>query len=50
MQALKSKLLTNAAPWHYTAYCLSFMTYGCVITGLGPLIPYLSAETGHLET
>lgn len=47
MDLLKNKLSTNLAPKHFLAYSLSFMAYGCVITGLGPLVPYLAAETGN---
>lgn len=50
MEQLKVKLASNLAPKHFLAYSLSFMGYGCVITGLGPLIPYLAALTGNPET
>jgi hypothetical protein len=46
MEAIKAKIKTNLAFSHYLAYCASFIGYGCVITGLGPLIPYFSALTG----
>ena len=47
MENLKSKLKSNKAPYHYIAYSLSYITYGGIITGIGPLVPYLSAITGH---
>lgn len=50
MDTLKTKLSSNLAPKHFFAYSLSFMAYGCVITALGPLVPYLAAETGNSET
>lgn len=43
MDSLTAKIPINHAPKHFIAYSLSFMAYGCVITGLGPLIPYLAA-------
>ena len=42
MKVIKDKIATNLAFTHYLAYCASFLGYGCVITGLGPLIPYLA--------
>lgn len=50
MDILRKKLGSNKAPYHYLTYCLSFITYGGIITGIGPLVPYLSAITGHVET
>lgn len=42
MKNIKLKLASNHAPMHFIAYSLSFMAYGCAITSLGPLVPYLS--------
>ncbi len=28
--------------YHFIAYCISFIGYGAIFTGLGPLIPYLA--------
>lgn len=35
---------------YFFLYSASYLGYGSLITGLGPLIPYLSAETGIIET
>lgn len=35
---------------YFLIYSASYLGYGTIITGLGPLIPYLSAETGIVET
>lgn len=35
---------------YFFLYSISFLIYGASISGLGPFIPYLSAETGILET
>jgi len=42
MQGLRKKLASGRKPFHIVAYCASFLGLGCIITGLGPLIPYLS--------
>ncbi len=36
--------------YHFMAYCISFIGYGAIFTGLGPLIPYLAEKQGVLET
>lgn len=38
---------TNQAPYHFIAYALSFLAYGSIISGVGPLVPYLSEKTGY---
>ena len=35
---------------HYIAYCLNYIAYGMIITGLGPLIPYFTDKTGIIAT
>jgi hypothetical protein len=35
---------------HFLAYCASYLTYGILINGLGPLIPYFSDRSGIIET
>lgn len=35
---------------HFILYSITFLTYGACISGLGPYIPYLSVETGIVET
>lgn len=35
---------------HYITYCANYIVYGMIITGLGPLIPFFSANTGIIET
>ena len=36
------QIKTNPTRWHFLAYCISFLGYGALLTGLGPLIPYLA--------
>lgn len=36
--------------YHFLAYCVSFIGYGAIFTGLGPLIPYLAQKQNVLET
>lgn len=50
MKSFRDKFASNRSPKHFIAYSLSFMGYGCIITSLGPLIPYLSTYTGNSET
>ena len=38
----------NPNKFHFLAYCLSFLAYGAILTGLGPIIPYL-AEYQHVN-
>lgn len=35
---------------YFFAYSYSFVLYGSIITGMGPIIPYFAAATGHAET
>lgn len=35
---------------HYITYCFNYIAYGMIITGLGPLIPYFTEQTGIIET
>jgi hypothetical protein len=34
----------------FAAYCFSFLGYGAILTGLGPLIPYLAEKQQVSET
>jgi hypothetical protein len=47
MEAIKAKIKANKNFKHFLAYSSSFLGYGCIITGLGPMIPYFSAATGR---
>lgn len=44
------KVNRNQNKFHFIAYCLSFIAYGAILTGLGPLIPYLADEQHVPET
>ena len=44
------KLKNHQNPSYFFLYAVTFFTYGTHITGLGPLIPYLSKDTGIIET
>lgn len=44
--SLREKLSSNQKPLYFMCYCISLMGTACVITGLGPLIPYLSEQSG----
>jgi hypothetical protein len=46
MQSLKEKIKSNKKPYHFIAYCVSLVGIASVITGLGPLIPYMSELSG----
>ena len=35
---------------HFLAYSASYLTYGLLINGLGPLIPYFSDRSNIVET
>ena len=50
MQSIRSKFSTLKSPAHYLSYCATFIGFGCLMSGLGPLIPYLSHLTGHDES
>jgi hypothetical protein len=39
---------TQDSFYHFIAYCVSFVGYGAIFTGLGPLIPYLAESQGVL--
>lgn len=45
-----SKLKEHPNLGYFLAYSASYLAYGTLITGLGPLIPYLSAKSGIIET
>ena len=35
---------------YFLAYSYSFVLYGSIITGMGPIIPYFAEATGNSET
>lgn len=35
--------------WNFICYCMAFVLYGSIITAMGPVIPFLSEETGKPE-
>jgi hypothetical protein len=41
---------TNPNRFHFIAYCMCFIIYGALLTGLGPLIPYLAEKQKVPET
>jgi hypothetical protein len=44
------KLKSHTHPGHFAAYSASYLIYGLCLTGLGPLIPYFSENSGIIET
>ena len=44
------KFRNNKHITYFVLYAISFFTYGTHISSLGPFIPYLTAETGIIET
>lgn len=47
MGAVAEKIKANKNFTHFLAYSASLMGYACILTSLGPLIPYLSEAGGH---
>ena len=45
-----AKLKSHQHPHYFLLYAASYMAYGLCLTILGPMIPYLSKETGLIET
>lgn len=50
MREIISKFKSLERPSHFILYCLTFMLYATAMAGVGPLIPYLSENTGHKQT
>lgn len=44
MNISKEKIQEKSETYHFTAYSLSFLAYGRIIYGIGPLVPYLSEK------
>lgn len=47
MNISKEKIQEKSETYHFTAYSLSFLAYGRIIYGIGPLVPYLSEKTEY---
>ena len=45
-----NRIKSNKHIKHYIAYSVSIIIYGIILICLGPIIPYLAAETGKKET
>ena len=50
MQEMIKKFRSNPNISYFVAYCLSFIGFGMLIAGLGPVIPFLSVKFNIVET